>query len=82
MHRAATRRGARRPSVVAPSCNETILYDLQEHTARLHSHAIIISPVYFAKFPAAIAVVEVLKKAVSGATPCVCLNGIPAVLLE
>jgi hypothetical protein len=55
---------------------------LEEDATSVHTQAVAVSPIDSAKLPAAIAVVELLKEAVSGATPCVCLNGVAAVLLE
>ena len=72
---------AHRALVVATSCDQALRNHLQEDAARVHGHAVLVSPIDSAKFPAAAAVVEVLKEAVPGATPCVGLNGIAAILL-
>ena len=55
---------------------------LLEHATRGHRHAVIVSAIDSAKLPASTATVETLKEVVPRATPCVCLDGVGAILLE
>jgi hypothetical protein len=46
---------------------------LEEDAAHGYSYAIVVSTIDSAKLPAATSVIQILKKAVPGAGPCLCL---------
>ena len=80
-HHARGRYGMRQ-SVAELSWDQAVHDHLLKDAARGHWHPVIVSAINSAKLPAATATVEVLKEAVPRATPCVCLDGVGAILLE
>jgi hypothetical protein len=70
----------RRPAF-DPSSDQTIRNHLEEDAAHGYSHAIVVSTIDSAKLPAATSVIQILKKAVPGAGPRLCLRLAAAVLL-
>ena len=65
-----------------PSWDHALCENLEEDAARVHRHAVVVSPIHSAKLPAMQSAVERFAEAVPRANPRICLNGVAPVLLE